>query len=97
MTAKKSTKTGKNFRGGGIGIFLAGQNIYPCVGVYVTCVFEVELPAGFCTHLNRVERTRETLLEVPRLRAVHEAADVHVYEMLHVLLLQAYRQICHEY
>ena len=27
-TAKKSTKTGKNFRGRG-GIFLAGQNIYP--------------------------------------------------------------------
>ena len=27
MTAKKSTKTGKNFRGGG---GLAGQNIYPC-------------------------------------------------------------------
>ena len=29
-TAKKSTKTGKNFRGGGGRIFLAGQNIYPC-------------------------------------------------------------------
>ena len=30
MTAKKSTKTRKNFRGVG-GIFLAGQNIYPCL------------------------------------------------------------------
>ena len=29
MTGKESTKTGKNFRGGG-GILLAGQNIYPC-------------------------------------------------------------------
>ena len=29
MTAKKYTKTGKNFRGGGI--LLAGQNIYPCL------------------------------------------------------------------
>ena len=27
---KKNTKTGKNFRGGEGGIFLAGQNIYPC-------------------------------------------------------------------
>ena len=26
---KKSTKTGKNFRGAGLGNFLAGQNIYP--------------------------------------------------------------------
>ena len=32
MTAKESTKIGKNFRGGwGGGIFLAGQNIYPCL------------------------------------------------------------------
>ena len=29
MTAKKSTKTGKNFRGGRGNIFLVGQNIYP--------------------------------------------------------------------
>ena len=28
---KKSKKTGKNFRGGGGRIFLAGQNIYPCL------------------------------------------------------------------
>jgi len=31
---KKSTRTGKNFRGGGGGrIFLAGQNIYPSVNI----------------------------------------------------------------
>ena len=28
---KKYTKTGKNFRGWGGRIFLAGQNIYPCI------------------------------------------------------------------
>ena len=33
-TAKKSTKTGKNFSGGGGRIFLAGQIIYPCVNVW---------------------------------------------------------------
>ena len=32
MTAKNPQKAGKNFRGGG-GIFLAGQNIYPCWGM----------------------------------------------------------------
>ena len=35
MTAKKSTKTGKNFREGGGRIFLAGQNIYPCLLVKI--------------------------------------------------------------
>ena len=30
---KNSTKTGKNFRGGGERIFLSGQNIYPCLKV----------------------------------------------------------------
>ena len=31
MTAKKSTKTGKNFRGGGEEIFWLARKIYPCL------------------------------------------------------------------
>ena len=40
---KKSTKTGKNFRGGGGRIFLAGQNIFPCVDNHITILTLVSL------------------------------------------------------
>ena len=66
---KKSTKTGKNFRGGGE--FLAGQNIFPCMVGYKRVVllfllksFSYKLPPALRTMiLPRVSDTTEKIIK----------------------------------